>query len=117
MAVNGERSQLLLDTGGSGILINRNLVEKAGVTKLSDTDISGVGDKGNRSGYLGLANSLKIAKPELQDCTVGVLERRRAEAQHGRPHRLVTGHWHQFVSLLINMICAPPINTPVRTGL
>ena len=64
VAVDGERSKLLLDTGASGILINRNLAEKARVTKLSDTDIGGGGDKGNKSGYMGLANSLKIGELE-----------------------------------------------------
>jgi len=83
VAVNGEKSKLLLDTGASGILINRNLAEKAGVTKLSDMDIAGVGDKGNRSGYLGLANSLKVGELEFQDCTVQVLEQRSVTGEDG----------------------------------
>ena len=83
VVVNGEKSKLLLDTGASGILINRNLAEKAGVAKLSDTDIGGVGDKGNRSGYLGLANSLKIGELEFQDCPVEVLEQRSVTGEDG----------------------------------
>jgi TonB family protein len=83
VAVNGEKSKLLLDTGGSGILINRNLAEKAGVTKLSDTEVGGVGDKGNRSGYMGLANSLKIGELEFQDCPVQVLEQRSVTGEDG----------------------------------
>jgi tetratricopeptide (TPR) repeat protein len=81
--VNGEKSKLLFDTGASGILINRNLAEKAHVTKLSDTDISGVGDKGNRSGYLGLASSVKIGELEFQDCPVEVLEQRSVTGEDG----------------------------------
>jgi tetratricopeptide (TPR) repeat protein len=81
--VNGERSKLLLDTGGSGILINRNLAEKAGLTKLSDTDIGGIGDKGNKSGYMALANSLKIGELEFQGCPVEVLEQRSVTGEDG----------------------------------
>jgi TonB family protein len=81
--VNGEKSKLLLDTGASGILINRNLAEKAGVTKLSDADIRGIGDKGGRSGYTGLANSLKIGELEFHDCPVEVLEQRSVTGEDG----------------------------------
>jgi tetratricopeptide (TPR) repeat protein len=81
--VNGEKSKLLLDTGASGILINRNLAERAGVTKLSDADIRGIGDKGSRSGYAGLANSLKIGELEFHDCPVEVLEQRSVTGEDG----------------------------------
>jgi TonB family protein len=81
--VNGEKSKLLLDTGASGILINRNLAERAGVTKLSDADISGIGDKGSRNGYTGLANSLKIGELEFHDCPVEVLEQRSVTGEDG----------------------------------
>jgi len=81
--VNGEKSQLLLDTGASGILINRNLAERAGVTKLSDADIRGIGDKGSKNGYTGLANSLKIGGLEFRDCPVDVLEQRSVAGEDG----------------------------------
>jgi len=81
--VNGEKSKLLLDTGASGILINRKLAEKAGVTRLSETDIHGIGDKGDRSGYKGLANSLKIGELEFHDCPVEVLEQRSVAGEDG----------------------------------
>jgi TonB family protein len=83
VAVNGQKSALLLDTGASGITINRNLAEKAGVTKLSETDIGGIGDRGSRSGYMGLANSLKIGELEFQDCPVQVFEQRSVTGEDG----------------------------------
>jgi len=83
VAVNGKKSKLLLDTGATGILINRNLAEKAAVTELSETDIRGIGDKGNRSGYLGLANSLTIGELEFQNCPVKVLEQRSVGGEDG----------------------------------
>jgi hypothetical protein len=83
VAVNGKKSELLLDTGASGIMINRKLAEKADVTKLSETDIGGIGDKGSRSGYMGLANSLKIGELEFQDCAVQVIEQRSVTGYEG----------------------------------
>jgi len=83
VALNGKTSELLLDTGGSGILINRNLAEKAGVSKLSDTDIGGIGDKGNKSGYVGLVDSLKISELQFQDCPVHVIEQRSVVGEDG----------------------------------
>ena len=72
--INGHPTKLLLDTGASGILINRNLAEKAAVKRLSGTEIRGVGDKGGKEGYTGIADSLKIGGLEFQGCTVRVIE-------------------------------------------
>ena len=83
VSVNGEKSKLLLDTGASGILINRNLAERAGVRKLSDTEIRGIGDKGGKSGHMGIANSLKIGEFEFRDCPVDVLEQRSVTGEDG----------------------------------
>jgi tetratricopeptide (TPR) repeat protein len=81
--VNGHKSKLMLDTGASGILINKNLAEKAGVTRLSDVAIGGIGDKGRKSGYRGLASSLKIGDLEFQNCPVEVIEKRSIVDEDG----------------------------------
>ena len=81
--VNGEKSKLLLDTGASGIMINRKLAEKSGVTRLSDTDFNGIGDKGPRSGYVALASSLKIGDLEFQNCPVRVMDQRSVVDESG----------------------------------
>jgi len=81
--VNGHRSKLLLDTGSTGILINRNLAEKSGITRLSDMAIRGIGDKGDKGGYAAVANSLKIGDLEFQNCTVRVIEQRSVADEDG----------------------------------
>ena len=81
--VNGRKSKLLLDTGASGILINRNLAEKAGAKRLSDMAIWGIGDKGDKDGYTAVADSLKIGELEFQGCTVRVLEQRSVTDEDG----------------------------------
>jgi predicted aspartyl protease len=81
--VNGKKSTLLLDTGASRFVINRSLAERAGVTKLSDTVIGGIGDQGAKSAYVGLANSLKFGNLEFQDCPVEVIEQRSVAGDEG----------------------------------
>jgi len=83
VTVNGEKSRLLLDTGAGGIIINRNLAEKAGVTRISELEVAGIGDQGNMSGYRGLAKSLGIGELEFQDCTVQVLDQRSVTGEDG----------------------------------
>ena len=83
VGVNDRKSTLLLDTGASGILINRPLAEKAGVTRLSETKLGGIGDRGGEKGYIGLASSLKIGELEFRDCEVQVLDRRSVVGEDG----------------------------------
>ena len=81
--INGEKSKLMLDTGASGIMINQKLAEKSGVTRLSDTDIGGIGDKGRQPGYVALASSLKVGDLEFQNCPVHVLDHRSVGGEEG----------------------------------
>jgi tetratricopeptide (TPR) repeat protein len=81
--VNGHASKLLFDTGASGILISRGVAERSGVTRLSDTALWGIGDKGSKDGYAAVADSLKIGGLEFQGCTVRVLEQRSVVGEDG----------------------------------
>jgi predicted aspartyl protease len=81
--VNGHKTKLMLDTGASGILIDRGIAEKAGITRLKETRIGGIGDKGDKRGYVGLANSIKIGELEFQDCELRVLEKRSVAGEEG----------------------------------
>jgi hypothetical protein len=83
VAVNGLKSRLQLDTGASGLLINRNLAERAAVTRLSNIVISGIGDKGGQSGYTGLANKIQIGDLEFHNCTVAVDDKRSVVGNEG----------------------------------
>jgi len=76
VGVNNESAKLLLDTGASGIMLSRRLAEKAGLTRLSETEIGGIGDKGNKSAYIAVASSLTVGNLEFKDCPVRVLDQR-----------------------------------------
>lgn len=81
--VNGQKTKLMLDTGASGLLLNRSFAEKAGVTRLAEVDIGGIGDKGRKNGYRALVSSLKFGGLEFQNCTVDVLDKRSVVDEEG----------------------------------
>jgi tetratricopeptide (TPR) repeat protein len=83
VVINGRKSRLMLDTGASGILVDRGVAEKAGVTKLSETRIGGIGDQGDVGGYVALADTLKIGELEFKNCPVEVLDKRSVLGDDG----------------------------------
>jgi predicted aspartyl protease len=74
---------LVLDTGASGILVTRPVAERAGISRISQTTIGGIGDKGRRNGYVGIANSIRIGDLEFQNCSVEVIEQRSVDGDDG----------------------------------
>jgi len=83
VALNGHKSNLLLDTGASGIVVTRSIAEHAGISKISQTKLWGVGDKGRRNGFVGVADSIKIGDLEFQNCPVEVIEQRSIVEDQG----------------------------------
>jgi predicted aspartyl protease len=73
--LNGHGARLLLDTGASGILVTRHIAEKAGLTRLTATQFGGFGDKGERSGYIAVADQIRIGDLEFHDCLVEVADK------------------------------------------
>lgn len=83
VAIGDRKSKLLLDTGAGGILINRRIAEKAGLTRLSDTSIRGIGDKGAVGGYMVMAPSIKVGGLEFRNCPIEVMDRRTVADEDG----------------------------------
>jgi tetratricopeptide (TPR) repeat protein len=83
VTVNSVKSKLLLDTGASGLLIDRTLAEKSQIERISDTRIGGIGDKGENAGYVGLAKSIRIGRLEFLDCPVEVMDKRSVLGDDG----------------------------------
>jgi predicted aspartyl protease/Tfp pilus assembly protein PilF len=81
--LNGTNTNIMLDTGASGIVVKRPTAEKAGITKLAETKIEGVGDKGAKNAYIGTAKSIRIGELEFQDCPVEVVESRSVAGTDG----------------------------------
>ena len=83
VSVNGHKSNLLLDTGASGIVVKRSIAEKAGVGKIAETKSWGVGDKGPKNSYVGIADSIRIGELEFQNCPIDVIEGRSVAEEDG----------------------------------
>ena len=75
VSLNGHKSDLLLDSGASGITVKRSIAERAGVTKISETKIGGVGDKGMKDAYIGIVDSMRIGELEFHDCAIDIMEK------------------------------------------
>jgi tetratricopeptide (TPR) repeat protein len=81
--VNGRSDRVVIDTGTTGILLRRAAAEKAGVTKIADEPIGGMGDAGQQMGYVGAAQRLRIGELEFQDCLVRVADNAGPAGQDG----------------------------------
>jgi tetratricopeptide (TPR) repeat protein len=76
--VNGVKAMLELDTGAGGILVSSRIAEKAGLAKVVDNQIGGIGDKGAANGYVAFAEKLQIGELEFENCYVDVVDKKRA---------------------------------------
>jgi tetratricopeptide (TPR) repeat protein len=74
---------LLLDTGSSGIVLHRNVADKAAIKKIYDIETHGIGDEKASNGYLGWAQAVKIGPIEFQNVPVTALEGNFAEGTDG----------------------------------
>jgi predicted aspartyl protease len=83
MNINGAPARLLLDTGASGISIDQNLAAKAGVKKLVDTTIGGIGDEQDVASYIGTVEKIRIGNLEFGNCQVYVLKERQIVGEDG----------------------------------
>jgi tetratricopeptide (TPR) repeat protein len=83
VTINGQRSKLLLDTGAGGITINRKLAARAGVQRIANVRIGGVGDKGDAQGYAAYADSIQVGSLEFRNCPLDVIEKRSVGDEEG----------------------------------
>jgi predicted aspartyl protease len=81
--VNGVSSLLMVDTGASGIVIDKKIAEKAGIKPVVQTTISGFGDQGEGSSSLGYADKIQIGNLEFENCFVEVTSGRSVLGDDG----------------------------------
>ncbi len=72
--LNGHSKRLALDTGTSGILVRSDAAQKAGLTRIAEQRIGGLGDQGQQSGYVAVAAQLRVGDLEFEDCLVRVVD-------------------------------------------
>jgi len=82
VGLNGTRANIMLDTGAGGIVVKRKIAERQN-HQVIETKIWGVGDKGRKNAYIGIARSIRIGELEFQDCPVEVMESDRWRRKMG----------------------------------
>jgi tetratricopeptide (TPR) repeat protein len=81
--LNGHRSSLLIDTGASGIVLSRKAAERAGIVMVAADTIGGIGDKGRRSGHIGIADVVQIGDLQFQGCPIEIVDSRSVMGNDG----------------------------------
>jgi predicted aspartyl protease len=74
--LNDRNVNLLLDTGAGGIIVGREIAEKAGLTRVAALRFGGIGDNGLQSGYMAVADHIRIGELEFKDCLILVSDSR-----------------------------------------
>jgi predicted aspartyl protease/tetratricopeptide (TPR) repeat protein len=72
--LNNHVARLQIDTGAGGLVVTRSTAEHAGLKAFSQSEMSGVGDKGEKAAYTAYVDSIRIGGLEFQDCLVEVLD-------------------------------------------
>ncbi len=73
---NNNATVLGVDTGASGVIINRAIAERAGLKAIARFQIGGVGDQGPQGAYVAHVDSIRVGSLEFRDCMVEVTDRR-----------------------------------------
>ncbi len=74
--LNNRGSTLEIDTGAGGLVVDRGVAKRAGLTPYSQNDVGGIGDQGNKNGYTAFADSIRIGNLEFKNCPVEVVDTR-----------------------------------------
>ena len=72
--LNDHNARLQIDTGASGLVINRSIAEHAHLQRFISGTSSGIGGTGETASYAAYADSIKIGGLEFHDCPVEVIE-------------------------------------------
>jgi len=81
--INGAKADLRFDTGAAGIVISSRVAERAGVKRLAEADIAGIGNGPAVKGWIGYAPVIQIADLTLENCIVQVPEKGSADDSGG----------------------------------
>jgi tetratricopeptide (TPR) repeat protein len=113
--MNDVKSNLLLDSGASGILVSRKVAARVGIEPLAKSDVHGIGDKGAVSSFIGVVKSIKIGNLEFQGCHVEVMDRNSVADEDGLIGSNVFSHFLvniNFPDAKLDLTALPPLPPP-----
>jgi tetratricopeptide (TPR) repeat protein len=70
----GKPLRLLIDTGASGITLNRNGADKNELEQLGSFKTHGLGDQGGRLSHAGIAETCEFGPVHYKNCVVDIIE-------------------------------------------
>jgi len=73
--INGAKADLRFDTGAGGIMLGNRFAERAGVKRLAEGEIAGIGNGPAVKGWIGYAPAILIGDLKLENCIVQVPEK------------------------------------------
>ncbi len=73
---NSKETILGVDTGASGLTINRAVAERAGLKPVARIELGGVGDQGPQGAFVAHVDSIRVGTLEFRDCTATVTDRK-----------------------------------------
>lgn len=113
--VNHKAKALLeLDTGASGILLNRNTARKAGLVAVTTDSIRGLGDEKSTKGYWAYADDLTLGGLEFKNCLVEVSDKRSVVEVDGLIGANVFENYHVQLDFPMRQMSLSPL--PQRPG-
>ncbi len=83
VTVNDAKAELQVDTGASGLYINNRLAEQAGVKRLADSLVGGIGNQGLQKTWIGFAERIQIGGIEFHNCIVDVSDEKSTGVDAG----------------------------------
>ncbi|HLN01644.1 MAG TPA: aspartyl protease family protein [Bryobacteraceae bacterium] len=81
--INDAKTDLRFDTGAGGITLGSRFAARAGIQRLADTDITGIGNGASVKGWVGYAPSIRIGTLEFRNCIVEVPEKSSVDDSGG----------------------------------
>jgi predicted aspartyl protease len=73
--VNGKPARLVLDTGASGIVLSQPAAQRAGLARVADATVRGIGDNAKlEGGYRAIAQRFQIGAVEYRDAVISVAD-------------------------------------------
>jgi len=81
--INGAKADLRFDTGAEGIILSSHLAERAGVKRLAEAQISGIGNGPAVKGWIGYIPTVQIGDLTVENCVVSVPEKGSTDDSSG----------------------------------
>lgn len=83
VGINGHSTRMFIDTGASGLIINRGAAERAGLKPFSRSSFFGIGNKGTQKAFAAYADHLRVGNFEFTDCIVQISDSKTVGTTQG----------------------------------